>query len=375
MSVPLADEWEREGEAPVVRAVGLNHYFGQGEARKQVLHAIDLELWPGEIAIMTGPSGSGKTTLLTLVGGLRSVQEGRLCVLGRELSTLPARGLVDVRREIGFIFQAHNLFEALTATQNVRLALGLHDGPAAAQARQASDMLTKLGLGQRLHYKPHALSGGQRQRVAIARALVNRPRLVLADEPTAALDRDSGRDVVSLLRHLAREDRCTVVIVTHDNRILEAADRMVNMVDGRIVSNVVVNQALMLCEFLRKCPTFADQQPLVLSEMAQKMVRERHRAGSVVFRQGDAGDRFYVIGRGACDVLQEDGTESRLIRTLGPGDFFGEIALLTDRPRTATVVAQENSVLYWLNQRDFQAVLDSSASLKDQVLRVLFQRQ
>jgi putative ABC transport system ATP-binding protein len=150
---------------------------------------------------------------------------------------------------------------------------------------------------------------------------------------------------------------------------------MVNMVDGRIVSNVVVKQALMLCEFLRRSPTFAEQPPLILSEMAQKMVRERHRAGSVVFRQGDPGDRFYVIGRGACDILHEEGAESRLIRTLSPGDFFGEVALLTDQPRTATVVARENTVLYWLDQRDFKAVLESSASLKDQVLRVLFQRQ
>jgi putative ABC transport system ATP-binding protein len=369
------DDWDREEEAPVVRARGLNHHFGQGEARKEVLHAIDLELRPGEIVIMTGPSGSGKTTLLTLIGALRSVQEGGLSVLGLELSTLPARRLVDVRREIGFIFQAHNLFEALTAMQNVRLALGLHDGSAAAKGRQATDMLTKLGLGQRLHYKPHALSGGQRQRVAIARALVNRPRLVLADEPTAALDKDSGRDVVNLLRQLAREDRCTIMIVTHDNRILDAADRMVNMVDGRIVSNVAVKQALMLCEFLRKCPTFANQVPSVLSDMAEKMVREQYRAGGVVFRQGDTGDKFYLIGRGACDIVKEEGAESRLVTTLGLGDFFGEVALLTGRPRNATVVARENTVLYWLDQRDFKAVLDTSVSLKDQVLRVLFQRQ
>jgi putative ABC transport system ATP-binding protein len=182
----IADDWDREDEASVVRAGGLDHYFGHGEARKQVLHAINLELKPGEIVIMTGPSGSGKTTLLTLIGALRSVQEGSLSVLGRELSTLPAHQLVDVRREIGFIFQAHNLFEALTAAQNVGLALGLHEGSAAAKARKATEMLTKLGLSQRLHYKPHSLSGGQRQRVAIARALVNRPTTTASStRPTA----------------------------------------------------------------------------------------------------------------------------------------------------------------------------------------------
>jgi putative ABC transport system ATP-binding protein len=375
MTEPAADDWDGEGAEPVVRAGGVCHHFGQGEARKQVLHAISLELRPGEIVIMTGPSGSGKTTLLTLIGALRSVQEGSLSVLGRELSTLSAGRLVDVRREIGFIFQAHNLFEALTAAQNVRLALDLHAGPSAAKAGRAAEVLARLGLGERLHYKPHALSGGQRQRVAIARALVNRPRLVLADEPTAALDRDAGREAIELLRQLAREDRCTVMIVTHDSRILDAADRMINMVDGHVVSNVVVRQALMLCEFLRKCPTFANQSPAVLSEMAEKMVREQHRAGGVVIRQGDEGDRFYVIGRGACDVVREDGGQSRLLTTLRRGDFFGEVALLTGRPRNATVVAHEDTVLYWLGQADFKAVLDSSHSLKDQVLRVLFQRQ
>jgi putative ABC transport system ATP-binding protein len=372
---PLADNWDTDEEPAVVRVHQVNHFFGQGESRKQVLYNIDLELRPGEIVIMTGPSGSGKTTLLTLIGGLRSVQEGELAVLGRELYGLPPQQLVDVRKQIGFIFQAHNLFDSLTASQNVRLALGLVDGSVVQKRRLAAEMLTKLGLSHRLHYKPHALSGGQRQRVAIARALVHRPRLILGDEPTAALDKDSGRDVVTLLQQRAREDRCTVIIVTHDNRILDVADRMVNLVDGRIVSNVAVKEALLICEFLMNCPTFMNQPTAVVSDMAEKMSREKFRAGTTIFRQGDPGDKFYLIRKGSCEVLQEKDGALQVLRKLGVGDFFGEIALITGKPRTATVVARENSIFYTLDHKSFKAALDASASLKDQVLRILFQRQ
>src|SRR5205814_7368580 len=121
---------------------------------------------------------------------------------------------------------------------------------------RAMEMLTELGLGHRIHYKPDALSGGQRQRVAIARALVNRPKLILADEPTAALDRDSGRQVVSLLQQLSKQEGCSIIIVTHDNRILDVADRIINMVDGHIISDVLVKESVIICEFLMKCPVF-----------------------------------------------------------------------------------------------------------------------
>ena len=175
---------------------------------------------------MTGPSGSGKTTLLTLIGGLRTVQEGSLEVLGHQLRGAGLANLVDVRRELGFIFQAHNLFQSLTAFQNVRMAAELFDFRR-QQATAADHRAARrcLGLGHRIHYKPDSLSGGQKQRVAIARALVHRPQLVLADEPTAALDEKSGRDVVTLFQRFTREEQCTIVMVTHDNRILDVADR------------------------------------------------------------------------------------------------------------------------------------------------------
>jgi putative ABC transport system ATP-binding protein len=214
----------------------LNYYYGQGDLRKQVLYDINLELPKGQIVIMTGPSGSGKTTLLTLIGALRFLQEGSLNVLGQELVGLSKSSLVGVRRNIGFIFQAHNLFDSLTAAQNVEMAVEVLDDWGGKRQR-AIEMLTKLGLGERVDYKPKALSGGQKQRVAIARALVNQPALILADEPTAALDKESGRDVVTLMQRLAKDQGCTILMVTHDNRILDVADRIVNLVDGHLESD------------------------------------------------------------------------------------------------------------------------------------------
>lgn len=216
----------------------LNHYFGQGQLRKQVLFDINLEINVGEIVIMTGPSGSGKTTLLTLVGGLRSAQSGSLQVLGQELCGATAKQLTAVRRHHGYIFQAHNLHGSLTALQNVRMGLELHPNFSSIemQARSAA-MLEQVGLGDRANYYPDDLSGGQKQRVAIARALVSHPQIVLADEPTAALDSKSGRDVVNLMQTLAQEQGCTILLVTHDNRILDIADRIVDMEDGRLTNN------------------------------------------------------------------------------------------------------------------------------------------
>ena len=211
----------------------LNHTFGKGRLKKQVLFDISLEIQAGEIIIMTGPSGSGKTTLLTLCGGLRSAQEGSLNVLGEELCGTSNRKLDLVRRNNGYIFQAHNLHYSLTAIENVMMGLEVHPHYSRAQMQErAREILTEVGLSDRLHYYPDDLSGGQKQRVAIARALVSRPKLVLADEPTAALDSKSGRNVVEIMQRLAKEQGCTILLVTHDNRILDIADRIVHLEDG-----------------------------------------------------------------------------------------------------------------------------------------------
>ena len=222
--------------APIV-VRGLNHAYGRGELRKQILFDVDVEIRTGEIVIVTGPSGSGKTTLLTLVGALRSAQEGSVQVLGAELRNARAATLEKVRRRIGFIFQQHNLLGALTALQNVELgvrAAGRY--PRSEHRQRAREMLNAVGMGERMHHRPDQLSGGQRQRVAIARALAAEPAIVMADEPTASLDRKSGREVVDRMKFLAREHGTTILLVTHDNRILDIADRIVHLEDGRLTS-------------------------------------------------------------------------------------------------------------------------------------------
>jgi putative ABC transport system ATP-binding protein len=230
---------------PVISVQNLDHYFGQGQLKKQVLFDITLTINAGEIIIMTGPSGSGKTTLLTLVGGLRSAQSGSLQVLGTELCGANAAQLTAARRSHGYIFQAHNLHGSLTALQNVRMGLELHKDISPQEMKiRSAEMLEQVGLGQRLNYYPDDLSGGQKQRVAIARALVNRPKIVLADEPTAALDSKSGRDVVNLMQKLAKEQGCTILMVTHDNRILDIADRIVHMEDGKLAQDRAIVSAL-----------------------------------------------------------------------------------------------------------------------------------
>ncbi len=224
-------------DRPVVQIQQLNHFYGQGQLRRQVLFDISLTLMPGEIVLLTGPSGCGKTTLLTLMGGLRSVQDGSLRVLDQELRGAKPRQLLRTRQNIGYIFQGHNLLRCLTATQNVQMAMDLQAQVPFRERRQRSiAMLEQVGLGTHVDYFPANLSGGQKQRVAIARALVSHPRLVLADEPTAALDKRSGRDVVDLMQRLAREQGCTILLVTHDNRILDIADRILEMEDGRLLN-------------------------------------------------------------------------------------------------------------------------------------------
>ncbi|MEL6231324.1 MAG: DevA family ABC transporter ATP-binding protein [Cyanobacteria bacterium J06627_3] len=221
--------------APSISVHQLNHYFGSGQLRKQALFDINLEIAAGEIVIMTGPSGSGKTTLLTLIGGLRSAQTGSLNVVGHELCDANEQALVKARRNNGYIFQAHNLHGSLTALENVQMGLEVQGTFTKDERhRRATEMLKQVGLEDRVDYYPADLSGGQKQRVAIARALVSHPKIVLADEPTAALDKKSGRDVVDIMHNLAKQQGCTILLVTHDNRILDIADRIIYMEDGRL---------------------------------------------------------------------------------------------------------------------------------------------
>ena len=213
----------------------LCHWYGSGSMRRQVLQGVNLQVAAGEVVLLTGPSGCGKTTLLTLVGALRQVQQGSVRVLGQDLQGAGRRERQQLRRSIGMIFQGHNLLRCLTAEQNVQMGSDLLPGLSYRAGRdQAREWLRAVGLGDQLNKLPHDLSGGQKQRVAIARALAARPRLLLADEPTAALDSKTGREVVELLQRLAREQGCAVLMVTHDPRILDIADRLVRMEDGQL---------------------------------------------------------------------------------------------------------------------------------------------
>ncbi|MCL5779241.1 ATP-binding cassette domain-containing protein [Limibaculum sp. FT325] len=220
---------------PPIRVTGLNHWFGSGEARKQAIFDVSLEVDRGSLTILMGPSGSGKTTVLTLMGRLRDVQDGSVCLLGEELNGAGATAQVALRRRLGFIFQAHNLHDSLTARQNVLMGLEVHGrGDKDGYQRAADHVLGLVGLGERLDYLPGNLSGGQKQRVAVARALVGNPEIVFADEPTAALDKASGRTVVEMLKALGRERGTTTVMVTHDSRILDLADAIITLEEGQI---------------------------------------------------------------------------------------------------------------------------------------------
>ncbi len=218
-----------------IQISGLTYAYGSGDLRRPVLRDVELGVDPGEIVLLTGPSGSGKTTLLTLIGALRAMQEGSCRVLGQELAGAGEAQRVQLRRRIGFIFQNHNLLGFLTARQNVAMSLELDAATSEAERlERAGAMLSAVGLSDRADARPAQLSGGQRQRVAVARALAGQPGLILADEPTAALDRVSGQEVVRLLRDLARRRGVPILMVTHDPRILDIADRIVEMEDGRI---------------------------------------------------------------------------------------------------------------------------------------------
>jgi putative ABC transport system ATP-binding protein len=359
---------------PTVRVRGLHHAFGIEPNRKRVLRDNNLDLMPGEIVIMTGPSGSGKTTLLTLIGALRSVQEGSIFAFGRELRDLSPPQLVEVRRGIGFIFQAHNLFDSLTARENVNMAVELTVRDPRERDRRSAEILTKLGLAERMTYKPQALSGGQRQRVAVARALVNRPKLILADEPTAALDKESGRDVVTILKSLAEEEHATIFIVTHDTRILDVADRIINLIDGRIASDVAVKQTVKIVEFLQKCPIFAQQPVAMLAEFAALVKREAFDSNEVIIRQGEIGEKFYIIESGIVDVITEKEAAPSQRVTLTAGDFFGEVALLTGAPRNATIIARGPVTVFTLTKQHFEHALRRSKTLEERLREVLYRR-
>ncbi len=431
---------------PTLRITNVSHTFGSGETATPVLMDINLTVHAGEVVILGGPSGCGKTTLLTLIGGLRKLQRGQIEVWddasGAPLGLLGMgeAELVAVRRLIGFIFQRHNLFDSLTAMENVSLAQRL--GPPTDDPDEDIRLLLRyLLLGERnilsetqqpkYYSKPAGLSGGQRQRVAIARALINRPGLVLADEPTAALDANSALAAITLIRRLAadipeselrrlvrkagapaeaeglaewqvpllrdiaRRTGTTSLIVTHDNKIMNRADRIVQMDKGKIVSDVVVAERKFVLEALRSNVAFAALMPEEQQRVADTLLvgvdpknpipneqvqdgliyrpfaagptriplGEVHRAGKVVIRQGEVptdNARAYIVRAGEVEIVGGDEGETRRVQVLGPKKVFGHVALLKDAPRNATARALTDVELYTINRDVFSTYREIS---------------
>ena len=220
----------------MIGAQGLSKIYHEGTTELRALRGVDLEVRAGELTLLMGPSGSGKTTLLSILGCILRASDGKLEILGEDVGSLPESELPRIRREaIGFVFQGFNLFPTLTAAENVALALDVRGIRGAVAQKRGEELLAEVGLAQKARSFPADLSGGQKQRVAIARALAGDPPILLADEPTAALDSTSGRTVIELLQRLAHKHGRAVVMVTHDPRVLSFGDRIIHLEDGRIL--------------------------------------------------------------------------------------------------------------------------------------------
>lgn len=240
----------------VIRARGLSKIYREGSAEFRALTDVHLEIHPGQLTLLMGPSGSGKTTLLSILGCILRASSGELELLGEPVTSLPEAELPRVRRQaIGFIFQGFNLFPTLTALENVVLALDVRGIRGVSARRAAEELLIQVGLKDRMRGFPADLSGGQKQRVAIARALAGNPPIILADEPTAALDSTSGRAVIELLQSLAHQQDRAVVMVTHDPRVLSYGDRILHLEDGRLIREELPNS-----EFGRRVPPTCQPQ-------------------------------------------------------------------------------------------------------------------
>ena len=220
----------------VVEARGLVKELGYGAGRVRALKGVDLQLRTGELTLLMGPSGSGKTTLLSILGCILAPTEGSLKIASEEIVGLGPEALAEIRRRhVGFVFQSYNLFPTLTATENVRIALDVRGERGGESRRRAEAALKEVGLGHRLNSYPRTMSGGEQQRVAVARAIASSPSVILADEPTAALDSENGHQVMALLAKIASDESRAVLAVTHDPRTLPYADRVIRIEDGLIV--------------------------------------------------------------------------------------------------------------------------------------------
>lgn len=227
---------EQTLKKPTVSAHNLSKIYGRGHTEVKAVDNVSLEINPGELVLIMGPSGSGKTTLLSMLGGLLRPTQGSIAIDNQDLTTLSGSQLNTIRAlQIGFVFQAFNLLEALTVEENILFPARLKQGGIASARARADKLIQDLGLSHRRNALPNTLSGGEKQRTAIARALINEPRLILADEPTGNLDSQTGQDVMMILHDIARDEGYTVVMVTHDPRVEDIADRILWLEDGKLV--------------------------------------------------------------------------------------------------------------------------------------------
>ncbi|MCI5137120.1 MAG: ATP-binding cassette domain-containing protein [Candidatus Electrothrix sp. AR1] len=354
----------------IIEVSELKHTYHVGKVCTEVLHGINLTIRGGENVFLTGLSGSGKTTLISLVGCLRSVQEGSLKVLGEELRGAREAKLRKMRRSIGYVFQDFNLLDFMTIRQNVQQSLKLQKKYSVKKAHRLSEeMLDRVGLGDRVHAYPAELSGGQKQRVAIARALVHRPRLVLADEPTAALDSVTGREIIELFQKLAMEQNSAALIVTHNIRALKNADEIYQMEDGYLGAAAREQLSLAL-------PTLNDHE---LEYIAEHTDLQLYPPDDVVIRQGDIATAFFILIRGEVEILRtgKDGKEEHIATLDKRGDYFGEIGLLQENSRrSATVSATglDNVEVLVIERDDFLKMFDSSKMTRAVIRNEMVQR-
>ncbi|MCI5223679.1 MAG: ATP-binding cassette domain-containing protein [Candidatus Electrothrix sp. AR4] len=354
----------------LIEASGLKHSYQVGKVRTKVLHGIDLTIRSGENVFLTGLSGSGKTTLISLIGCLRTVQEGSLKVLGEELRGAKEAKLRKMRRRIGYVFQQFNLLDFMTIRQNVQQSLKLQNTYTVKKARLLSEeMLDRVGLGERINAYPAELSGGQKQRVAIARALVHRPRLVLADEPTAALDSVTGREIIELFQQLAMEQNSAALIVTHNIRALENADEIYQMKDGYLGTAAREQLSLAL-------PTLNDHELEYISEHSDLQI---YPPGHVIIRQGDIATAFFILIRGEVEILhtRQDGKEKRIALLDKRGDYFGEIGLLQKNARRAATVRTtglDNAEVLVIGCEDFLKMVEDSKMTQSVIKDEMAQR-
>lgn len=298
--------------------------YSSGGTAVRPIDGLNLDVAAGSLAILLGPSGCGKTTLLSCLGGILRPQSGAIKFGDVDVTSLDARGLSKYRREtVGIVFQAFNLVPSLSALENVMVPMHAAGIPRRKARKRAEELLTRVGLQDRMTHHPRDLSGGQQQRVAVARAIALDPPLVLADEPTAHLDFIQVEEVLRIIRELASGDRI-VVVATHDSRILPLADRIVELV-----------------------PEFAstDRPPETVSM----------EAGTVLFEQGTMGDLIYVVTEGELEIVRElAGGGEELLKVATPGDYFGEIGPLFHLPRSATVRAHTEATVIGYTVRAFR---------------------